>query len=210
MAAPIQVHQQGVLQGFHLHLARTQRFSLGGTGKCSVWHFVCVCKHLYATGHVSMVVYSHSEGRRDSSNCLGEKGFQYVFRGGIQMRSELWKPSPKDSWDCAAKPEFSFFCWYPENRRIISCCLFYLHYLQKGIAELILSLACCKEYSWQVNNDICNNNYLSLLQNLRSSFQKDRRAAEPWAQILALQWEQRGKSQKLFGFYPIKIYTATA
>lgn len=99
MAAPI----KGDLQGFQLHLAKTQWSSLGGTGMCSV----CVCKHLYASGHIFMVVYSHSESRRDSFNCLGKKGLQHVFSGGIQMRSVLWKPSLKDSWLCVAEPDFS-------------------------------------------------------------------------------------------------------
>lgn len=124
-----------------------------------------------------MVVYSHSESRRFSSNCLGEKKrLQYVFRGGMQMRRVLWKPSLKESWEDSVHLSLIFFFFFPlwshKNRRIISCCLFYLCYLQKGVAELILFLACCKEYSRQVNSDVYSNNFCYFSQSSGAPFQK--------------------------------------
>lgn len=142
--------------GFPPLFGKDQRPSVGRTGVCSAWHFVCVYKHLYATGHICMVLYSHSKSRRGSSNCLGEKKVTVC----LQMRhtdEECALDTFSEGFLALCSWAWFFFpFWSQKNRRMISSCLFYMCYLQKGIAELILSLACCKEYSRQVNSDIYN------------------------------------------------------
>lgn len=133
---------------------------------------LCVCKHLYATGHIFMVVNSHSESKRFSSNCLGQKKVTVCLQRrhtdeecALETFSEGYLALCSWAW-------FFFSLRFHKNRRMISCCLFYLCYLQKGVAELILSLACFKEYSRQVSSDIYSNNFCYFSQSSGTPFQK--------------------------------------